>query len=58
MLRRDVLIGVQMVNGHFVKQCKQGTLQFVLLMPILGIASVILFATGHYTPGDWKPNNG
>ncbi len=53
-----MLIGVQMVNGHFVKQCKQGTLQFVLLMPILGIASVILFATGHYTPGDWKPNNG
>eukprot|EP00208_Stichococcus_sp_RCC1054_P005236 CAMPEP_0206140088 /NCGR_PEP_ID=MMETSP1473-20131121/8292_1 /ASSEMBLY_ACC=CAM_ASM_001109 /TAXON_ID=1461547 /ORGANISM="Stichococcus sp, Strain RCC1054" /LENGTH=427 /DNA_ID=CAMNT_0053534099 /DNA_START=327 /DNA_END=1614 /DNA_ORIENTATION=+ len=48
----------QMVNGHFVKQCKQGALQFVLLMPILGIASVILFATGNYTPGNWGPKNG
>ncbi len=47
-----------MVNGHFVKQCKQGALQFVLLMPILGILSVILFATGHYTPGNWGSSNG
>lgn len=46
------------VNGQFVKHCKQGTLQFTLLMPILGILSVILFATGHYTPGNWGPSNG
>ena len=43
----------QMVDGLFVRRCKQGAIQFVLLMPILGILSTVLYATGHYHPGDW-----
>ena len=42
------------VNGHFVRFVKQGALQFVLLKPILAILTVILYATGNYTEGDWS----
>ena len=48
----------QLVDGHFVRRCKQGTLQFVLLMPILGILSTLLHALGHYSPGYWGPSDG
>ena len=48
----------QRVDGLFVRRCKQGALQFVLLMPILGILSVVLYATGNYSPGYWGPSNG
>lgn len=48
----------QLVDGLFVRRCKQGTLQFVLLMPILGILSTVLHATGHYSPGFWGPHDG
>ena len=46
------------VNGHFVRRCQQGTLQFVLLMPLLGILSLVLYWTGNYTEGYWGPNDG
>jgi len=48
----------QRVDGLFVRRCKQGALQFVLLMPILGILSVVLYATHHYSPGYWGPGDG
>ncbi len=48
-----VALPVQMVDGLFVRRCKQGAIQFVLLMPILGILSTVLYATGYYHPGDW-----
>ncbi len=48
----------QLVDGLFVRRCKQGALQFVLLMPILGVLSTLLYATGHYHPGYWGPSDG
>lgn len=42
------------VNGHFVRIVKQGALQFVLLKPLLAILTVVLYATGNYTEGDWS----
>jgi len=50
---KTVALPVQMVDGLFVRRCKQGAIQFVLLMPILGILSTVLYATGYYHPGDW-----
>ena len=48
----------QLVDGLFVRRCKQGALQFVLLMPILGILSTLLYATHHYHPGNWGASDG
>ena len=42
------------VNGQFVRIIKQGALQFVILKPILAALTLILYATGHYTEGDWS----
>jgi hypothetical protein len=47
----------QMVDGLFVRRCKQGALQFVLVMPILGILSTVLYATGFYHPGNWHADS-
>ena len=48
----------QTVDGLFVRRCKQGALQFVLLMPILGVASTVLYAVGCYHPGYWGASDG
>jgi len=42
------------VNGQFIRSVKRGALQFVIVKPILAILTVILYATGHYTEGDWS----
>jgi len=42
------------VNGQFVRNVKRGALQFVFLKPILAALTLILYATGHYTEGDWS----
>ncbi|KAL3156384.1 hypothetical protein ABBQ38_000699 [Trebouxia sp. C0009 RCD-2024] len=47
-----------MVNGRFVRQCKQGALQFVLLKPILAIIILVLYSQGKYTEGDWGIRDG
>ncbi|DBA98206.1 hypothetical protein WJX77_005615 [Trebouxia sp. C0004] len=47
-----------MVNGRFVRQCKQGALQFVLLKPILAIIILVLYTQGKYAEGDWGIRNG
>ncbi len=47
-----------MVNGRFVRQCKQGALQFVLLKPILAIIILVLYTQAKYTEGDWGIRNG
>jgi hypothetical protein len=46
------------VNGRFVRYTKQMALQFVLLKPILAALTLVLYTTGHYTEGNWAPNNG
>ena len=46
------------VDGFFLRRCKQGTLQFVLLKPIMAFLTVILYASGAYTEGDMSPDNG
>eukprot|EP00884_Botryococcus_braunii_P002753 jgi/Botrbrau1/12479/Bobra.0169s0026.1 len=46
------------VNGRFVRYCKQGTLQFVLVKPILAILTVVLYTQGNYTEGWWGVNDG
>ena len=47
-----------MVNGRFVRQCKQGALQFVLLKPILAVVILVLYTQGKYTEGDWGVRDG
>lgn len=46
------------VDGFFLRRCKQGTLQFVLLKPVMALLTVILYASGAYTDGDMSPTNG
>ena len=46
------------VNGRFVRWTKQGALQFVLIKPLLAVLTLVLYATGHYTEGDWSADNG
>lgn len=43
------------VNGHFIRSVKRGALQFVLVKPILAALTLVTYATGHYTEGDWSP---
>ena len=42
----------------FLIRCKQGTLQFVILKPILATLSLILFTLGLLDIGDPSPFNG
>lgn len=46
------------VNGRFVRKCKQGALQFVLLKPIMAVIILVLYTQGQYTDGDWSVKNG
>jgi ABC-type uncharacterized transport system permease subunit len=46
------------VDGFFLRRCKQGTLQFVLLKPIMALLTIILYAAGAYTDGDMSVSNG
>ena len=45
------------VDGQFVKLCKRLVLQFVILKPILVALTIVLYARGHYTEGDWSPGS-
>lgn len=46
------------VDGFFLRRCKQGTVQFVLLKPLMAALTLILYAAGDYTDGDMSPRNG
>lgn len=46
------------VNGRFVRKCKQGALQFVLLKPVLAVLILVMYTQGKYTEGDWGVRNG
>lgn len=46
------------VDGFFLRRCKQGTVQFVLLKPVMAALVLILYAGGAYTDGDMSPRDG
>lgn len=43
------------LDGRFIRRCKQGCLQFVILKPILVIVTFILYAKGKYKDGNFSP---
>ncbi|GMH14976.1 hypothetical protein Nepgr_016817 [Nepenthes gracilis] len=44
------------LDGRFIRRCKQGCLQFVILKPILVTLTFILYAKGKYEDGDFSAN--
>uniref|UniRef100_A0A0D6QY56 Transmembrane protein 184A n=1 Tax=Araucaria cunninghamii TaxID=56994 RepID=A0A0D6QY56_ARACU len=46
------------LDGRFIRRCKQGTLQFVILKPILVTVTFILYAKGKYEDGNFSANQG
>ncbi|KAK4402063.1 Transmembrane proteinA [Sesamum angolense] len=43
------------LDGRFIRRCKQGCLQFVILKPILVAVTSILYAKGKYEDGNFNP---
>lgn len=43
------------LDGRFIRRCKQGCLQFVILKPILVVVTFILYAKGKYEDGNFNP---
>ncbi|RCV10221.1 hypothetical protein SEVIR_2G097800v4 [Setaria viridis] len=44
------------LDGRFIRRCKQGCLQFVILKPILVVITFILHAKGKYEDGNFSVN--
>ncbi|XP_057837592.2 uncharacterized protein LOC131047827 isoform X1 [Cryptomeria japonica] len=44
------------LDGRFIRRCKQGGLQFVILKPILVAVTFILYAKGKYEDGNFSAN--
>ncbi|KAL6964542.1 hypothetical protein U1Q18_052455 [Sarracenia purpurea var. burkii] len=44
------------LDGRFIRRCKQGCLQFVMLKPILVAVTLILYAKGKYHDGNFSPD--
>lgn len=42
----------------FLRFCKQATLQFCLVKPLMSIVTLILESCGKYRDGDWSPDGG
>nr|GLL17436.1 transmembrane protein 184B-like [Ipomoea trifida] len=43
------------LDGRFIRRCKQGCLQFVILKPILVAVTFVLYAKGKYEDGNFNP---
>lgn len=43
------------LDGRFIRRCKQGCLQFVILKPILVTITLVLYAKGKYEDGNFSP---
>ncbi|KAF9669783.1 hypothetical protein SADUNF_Sadunf13G0000300 [Salix dunnii] len=43
------------LDGRFIRSCKQGCLQFVILKPFLVAVTLILYAKGKYMDGNFSP---
>lgn len=46
------------INGLFLRQCKQGALQFVLIKPVLAAVTLILDAHGVYGVDELRTDRG
>ncbi|KAH0436770.1 hypothetical protein IEQ34_026341 [Dendrobium chrysotoxum] len=46
------------LDGRFIRRCKQGALQFVILKPILVAITFILYSKGKYEDGNFSVNEG
>ncbi|KAG0482565.1 hypothetical protein HPP92_010649 [Vanilla planifolia] len=46
------------LDGRFIRRCKQGALQFVILKPILVAITFILYAKGKYEDGNFSVDKG
>ncbi|KAL7235548.1 hypothetical protein ACSBR1_018945 [Camellia fascicularis] len=44
------------LDGRFIRRCKQGCLQFVILKPILVAVTLLLYAKGKYHDGNFSPD--
>lgn len=42
---------------EFLRFCKQATLQFCIIKPLMSVLTLILMATGRYHDGDWSPGS-
>lgn len=42
----------------FLRFCKQATLQFCLVKPVMAFIIIFLQSSGHYHDGDWSVNTG
>lgn len=42
----------------FLRFCKQATLQFCAVKPLMALITLVLQAFGKYSDGDWSPNSG
>lgn len=51
------LVGKTYTIG-FLRFCKQATLQFCLVKPVMAFVIIFLQAFGHYRDGDWSPDGG
>jgi hypothetical protein len=47
---------LMILNRRFIRRCKQGCLQFVILKPILVVITFILYAKGKYKDGNFSVN--
>ena len=46
------------IDGFFLRGCKQGALQFVILKPIMALATLFLEAGGLYADGEFRADRG
>lgn len=58
-IRSSCLYGTCCLNGKtytigFLRFCKQATLQFCLVKPLMAFITIFLQAFGHYRDGDWR----
>ncbi|GAV87377.1 Solute_trans_a domain-containing protein, partial [Cephalotus follicularis] len=44
------------LEGRFIRRCKQGCLQFVILKPILVAVTLVFYAKKKYKDGNFSPN--
>ena len=51
----DRLTFMKLLCRRFIRRCKQGCLQFVILKPILVAVTLILYAKGKYKDGNFNP---
>lgn len=50
-------LGNRIYTIEFLRFCKQATLQFCFVKPLMSILTLYLQATGRYKDGDWSLNN-